>query len=260
MATDLTSVSFWESKHDAAARPKVSWLRRRARRRLDGLLRAFTDLAPNSGSKLLEIGCSPGRMLERIHMVRPDVQLCGIDYSQEGVRSTRQWLREANIRGEVFHGDMRSMELPTKYDLVCSFGLLEHFDDPASILRHHARFCAPGGHVAVLVPNYSTVLVKSLIRAFDPKALESHSLAIMNTQTLACSMKEAGLGDVRSGTHGAPRFRSASAAGRPLGTAYRNLATAWNAGVSCLPFDFFWQSSYWVTGRVNERKLTKLAS
>jgi SAM-dependent methyltransferase len=48
--------------------------------------------------------------------------------------------------------DMFLLELAGTFDLVCSFGLIEHFIDKKEVIEVHQRFLAPRGFVLILVP------------------------------------------------------------------------------------------------------------
>ena len=48
--------------------------------------------------------------------------------------------------------DVFTLELAERFDIVCSFGLAEHFADKTGILRAHERFVKPGGLLVILVP------------------------------------------------------------------------------------------------------------
>jgi len=53
---------------------------------------------------------------------------------------------------EYLRQDIFALDLPRAFDIVCSFGLLEHFKDKKDILRAHTRFLKPGGYIIILVP------------------------------------------------------------------------------------------------------------
>ena len=48
--------------------------------------------------------------------------------------------------------DMFLLGLSETFDLVCSFGLIEHFVDKKEVIAVHRRFLAPGGFILILVP------------------------------------------------------------------------------------------------------------
>jgi SAM-dependent methyltransferase len=61
--------------------------------------------------------------------------------------------------------DLFKLKLEETFDLVCSFGLIEHFIDKRGVVAAHKKFLAPQGVIIVLVP-----LDTSLSRVF----LEMH--------------------------------------------------------------------------------------
>ena len=191
-------------------------------------------------------------MLCRLHGVRRDCRFQGIDFARDGVLATNQSLRQHSVDALIHTGDIRFIELPQQFDVVASFGLIEHFQDPASILRHHARFCRPGGCVAVTVPNFAPWLVKRLAYWSAPDATAKHNFRIMSEHMMRRAMQAAGLQNVQVGSFGGPRVCIAGDGLRWSGRVYRRAAQAWNVAASLLPGDVFWQATYWATGRVPE--------
>lgn len=58
-------------------------------------------------------------------------------------------------------GDIFDLELAEEFDLVCSFGLVEHFVDKRDVLEVHGKFVSSDGVIVILVP-----LDSPLTRAF----------------------------------------------------------------------------------------------
>jgi SAM-dependent methyltransferase len=48
--------------------------------------------------------------------------------------------------------DLFTLELQERFDLVCSFGLIEHFEDKRAVLDVHKKFVASDGIIVILVP------------------------------------------------------------------------------------------------------------
>ncbi len=157
----LTTADFWNQAQSIAGVCQDTWYRKLARRHFDRFTRRVLHTS-QAAPDVLELGCAPGRMLCRLHGVRRDCRFQGIDFARDGVLATNQALRQHSVDALIHAGDIRFIELPQQFDVVASFGLIEHFQDPASILRHHARFCRPGGCVAVTIPNFAPWLVKRL--------------------------------------------------------------------------------------------------
>jgi SAM-dependent methyltransferase len=96
---------------------------------------------------------------------------------------------------DVYEGDMFEVELPQRYDVVLSGGLVEHFFDPRKALARHHRWVRPGGTVVVTVPNFRG-LNGAVQRRFDAETLATHNLELMHPDTLAEAL--AAVGDFES--------------------------------------------------------------
>ncbi|MCE3199507.1 SAM-dependent methyltransferase [Paenibacillus sonchi] len=48
--------------------------------------------------------------------------------------------------------DLFALKVTEPFDMVCSFGLIEHFQEKQEILSIHKEHCRPGGHMILIVP------------------------------------------------------------------------------------------------------------
>ena len=58
------------------------------------------------------------------------------------MNSTEKFPGRKGVAATIHFGDFRDVELSQQFDMVMSFGLIEHFDDPVSIVNAQARLCA----------------------------------------------------------------------------------------------------------------------
>jgi SAM-dependent methyltransferase len=92
---------------------------------------------------------------------------------------------------DVHEGDMFDVELPHRYDVVLSGGLVEHFSDPGDALACHHRWVKPGGTIVVTVPNF--LGLNGLVqRRFDAANLATHNPNLMMPSVLAGELAAAG--------------------------------------------------------------------
>ena len=250
-AGDLTTSNYWEKVWAAA--PDAEGLRAQLQKvtqwKYDRMVRRMFQTVRPDGD-LLELGCAPGHKLERIHRLRPEMRLSGIDFAEEGCRATSKLLRRMGLPGNVFHDDVRTAELPNRFDVVTSFGLIEHFDDPVEIVRCHARFCRPGGTVAVALPNFCSPMVRFFADRFCPENLAIHNLNIMNRRVLTKVMNDAGLKSVQVGGDGGNQLHLLISRQDWASRTYATLGRIWNVGAIVVPPQLGWHSYFWAIGQV----------
>jgi 2-polyprenyl-3-methyl-5-hydroxy-6-metoxy-1,4-benzoquinol methylase len=248
---DLTSANYWEKEWAASGvgRDRLAPMRTISQWKFDRMICQMLNEVPNARAEVLELGCAPGSMLQRIHRLRPQLRLSGIDYAEEGAKTTAAILGSLGLPMNVHVGDVRTLDLPTKFDLVTSFGLIEHFDDPAEIIRCHGRFCRPGGTVAITVPNFTSPVVKFFSSRFCADNLAIHNLQIMNLAALKTAMEAAGLQDVRVGGDGGTQMHLVISRQDILSRAFAVAGRVWNAGAVLVPPQWGWNSYLWAIGK-----------
>jgi SAM-dependent methyltransferase len=115
---------------------------------------------------------------------------------------------------QVYEGDMFELDVPRRYDVVLSGGLIEHFADPGAALERHHRAVAPGGTIVVTVPNFLG-LNGEVQRRFNPENLALHNENVMLPTALGHALASAGeLVSVESFYYG--RFRAWLEPGAPF--------------------------------------------
>ncbi len=101
----------------------------------------------------------------------------------------------------IIEADLFEYKPEKQYDLVTSFGLIEHFNDTKAILETHLHFLKPGGVLFVTLPNFKSVN-GWIQRKFDKSNYDKHNISSMNPQLLAQYCRELGLKEVESYYHG----------------------------------------------------------
>jgi 2-polyprenyl-3-methyl-5-hydroxy-6-metoxy-1,4-benzoquinol methylase len=174
-----TTVDHWDGAWSRAPRMRLPSPWNIAIRDLQRLLRAHV----RPGSRFLEIGCAPGKLLAWVaHDLRADVS--GLDYSERGLTFARQLFEALNLRADLRCEDLATTSFaPQSFDVVFSAGVIEHFDDPGPIVRRHVALVKPGGTALITIPNYGG-LYRRLQRHFDPDNLGIHNLTIMTPSAL----------------------------------------------------------------------------
>lgn len=117
------------------------------------LKKSFNGLN-TSKLKLLEIGCGNSVLLPMLGK-EFGFEIFGLDYSDSGCRQSRMILDRDNTPGQIILGDAFNppADLLGKFDVVCSFGVVEHFEDTAGTMAAFAKFLKPGGLLITSIPN-----------------------------------------------------------------------------------------------------------
>lgn len=139
----------WDRHWDEYADTAESNPAQRFRRRLIlGLLHLR-----GASNRVLDIGCGQGDLIADLHKADPDLDLCGVDYSQWGIDIASKKVPSARFfsRDLIEDGEPPEGMIGWATHAVCS-EVLEHVDDPETLMRHAAAYLAPGCRMIVTVP------------------------------------------------------------------------------------------------------------
>ena len=154
------------------------------------------------GNRYLEIGCAPGKLLAWVASVLK-AECTGLDYSETGIAKCRMLFDALGLKINLYHVDFFNHNLPqSSFDVVTSFGFIEHFDDPKPVVQRHLDLLEPGGVALIAVPNYGGVY-GSLQRWCDAPNLALHNLDIMNPGALTALIDSPDIESVRAYPFGA---------------------------------------------------------
>lgn len=101
----------------------------------------------------------------------------------------------------IIEADLFNYQPEKLYDMVLSFGLIEHFNDTKAIIETHLQFLKPGGVLFITLPNFKSVN-GWVQRNFDKENYDKHNINSMDLQLLKDSCKQLGLKDIEGYYHG----------------------------------------------------------
>ena len=111
---------------------------------------------PRAGSTLLDIGSGQGQFALRLQAMYPDLVVWGVEYSAEGVARSREHAAQVGSAARFRQLDLLQPTMladgqpPATY-AVCS-EVLEHVDEPVTLIRNARVLLAPGCRLVVTVP------------------------------------------------------------------------------------------------------------
>lgn len=174
---ELTTQEFWKNEFwnvETGALPDVKFDPQKLEYRdFHRLCRRWIDLP--AGARCLEVGCAPGRYLWYF-ATQFQFDVSGIEYVPEAAALTQSALEAAGVAARIDAADLFQYSIPDaeRFDLVCSFGLVEHFRDISGPIESHARLVAPGGLLFLTVP-YHRGLNGWLLRRTAPESYAMHN-------------------------------------------------------------------------------------
>ena len=101
----------------------------------------------------------------------------------------------------IIEADLFDYQPEKLYDMVLSFGLIEHFNDTKSIIETHLQFLKPGGVLFITLPNFTGVN-GWVQRRFDRANYDKHNISSMEPKQLTNYCEQMGLKEVESYYHG----------------------------------------------------------
>jgi len=174
----LTDQQYWEGvwnhKAGEAWSQPSGILRRYGSFVFDEMLKQ--RLRPLPGQRFLEVGCGTGKWL--IYFSRTfGYAVTGCDYSDASCAMARRNVASAGVDATIIQQDLATVT--GEYDVVFSTGLIEHFDDPSSVLAKFASLLAPGGTLITLVPNLAG-LSGFYHRRWKPETFTTHRVITLD--------------------------------------------------------------------------------
>jgi len=173
----LTTPQFWGDEFWKLDRDALPELEMDPEHREFAWLHRFLQqhLLQQTGLRLLELGCHPGRFLWYFHTYfRYDVS--GVEYVVPAAEMTRQALLAHGVDADIHAADLFDLQ-PDKdelFDVVASFGVVEHFDDIGPVIRRHGELARPGGLVVIAVPNHAGIN-GTILRRIQPEVYAVHN-------------------------------------------------------------------------------------
>lgn len=135
--------------------------------------------------KVLEVGSAPGTNLLQFYEQFGYIPF-GIEYTKTGASINRNLFKANGISSEnVIEDDFFSENIKkynTMFDVVSSFGFVEHFDDVNSVINKHLQLLKKDGILIIVIPNLRGFYYY-WTKFFNPVVLTHHNLKIMEKGT-----------------------------------------------------------------------------
>ncbi len=134
---------------------------------------------------LLDIACGTGELELRLVRLHPQIQLIGLDSSQEMLTQARRKLA-GNSQVAFVEGNA-TLPLPfstASFDVIISANALHYIAEPNKLLQEIKRTLKPGGQLVIedftVHGRFFWPIFERLIRLVDPQLYKTYSLAELN--------------------------------------------------------------------------------
>jgi len=106
------------------------------------------------GGSCFEVGCYPGSYL--LYLCKTFGYVAnGIDQTPFVRSRLPAYFEEHGVEvDQLWHDDFMILQTDRKFDVVCSFGFLEHFRNFGEIIERHMSLVATGGLLIISCPNF----------------------------------------------------------------------------------------------------------
>lgn len=111
----------------------------------------FCDFAKYKNKKILEIGCGIGT--DAIMFAKNGCEYHGIDLSDESLCITKKRFELYNLDGKFYNMNAENMNIfeSDYFDMIYSFGVIHHTENPEKILDEIFRVLKPNGELKVML-------------------------------------------------------------------------------------------------------------
>lgn len=141
----------WDSHWQNYARSAQSNPAQEYRRQL--ILRSLALEQAGPPVRILDVGSGQGDLSRALHVTQPDAEILGLELSQSGVDLSREKVPTACFlqRNLLEHADPPASFTAWATHAVCS-EVLEHVDDPRTVLRNVRPYLGRGARLVITVP------------------------------------------------------------------------------------------------------------
>jgi len=132
-----------------------------------------------AGKSFIEIGGFPGTMpIYFYKKYQAAVSLLDFYIDKEMVVKLESTNEIPQGTVECIESDFFAFKAEKQYDIVFSFGFIEHFEDTQDVIKRHLNLLAPNGNLLIILPNFLG-LNGRIQRRFDRENFEAHNLKSM---------------------------------------------------------------------------------
>lgn len=126
----------------------------------------------NSKKSVCEIGCAMSQNLIYFND-NYGYQINGFDYEKNAVLKTKEIYKNMGYEVNIYHHDFFNVKQSKQYDILCSFGVFEHFENLNKAVKLTKEYLNDEGMILTVIPNMNGI-VGLLQKKFNKKVYDIH--------------------------------------------------------------------------------------
>lgn len=128
------------------------------------------------GKRVCEVGGGDAEISAYLARKHKDTEFSVIDFSPLGCALARKRADLEEVKLNIFQADLFSppQQLLGFFDLVTSYGVVEHFNDLAGVLSAKGKLVNNNGKIFTLIPNFASPLYGGLCKRWSKSVYEDH--------------------------------------------------------------------------------------
>jgi len=190
---EITEKSFWEKYWGDIELPKKVDFNFKNDRVIANTILDYVPKA-TTNQKALEVGCAPGKWMVLLYE-KLGYAIDGFEYVEIAAEKTKENFLLCNIPEEKFNivtADFLTQVPSPKYDVVTSFGFLEHFENYEEIFEKHLLYAKKGAYVVIGFPSFRGVnywMQLFIDRMAGTKIIKNHNISMMDKDIMKGMLK-----------------------------------------------------------------------
>ncbi len=155
----------------------------------DEVRKWITRFMPLFSGRCFEVGCFPGRYLTIFG--ENGMELNGIDLTPRVNEELPAWLKSNDyLVGTFYRENFLDTHLKEKYNVVSSFGFIEHFNNWPEVILKHYEMVVKSGYLMISTPNFRGYFQKLLHSKLDNVNFHKHVIDSMNPELWSLLFKD----------------------------------------------------------------------
>ena len=150
---------------------------------------ALAEIVAMRPAAVLEIGCGVGNFLS--YLERASIPCYGLDLSSNAIEVARPHLKAPLHTGPLDAGVFAGV----KFDVICSWEVIEHVTDLDEFLASIAGRLKPGGRLFLSTPNYDSRYLWNDV-PHDPRMMPPVHLTFWNKPSMRALLARVGFGEI----------------------------------------------------------------